>query len=70
MMTAAQEFMEEARMEGRMEGQINALVTLMQTKFGHLSEGQLKQIESADPATLSQRLVRVLTADSVDEVLR
>jgi len=63
----------EGKREGKLEGFLEAeglvLLRLLQNKFGELSENTRKQIEAADSDTLLQWLDRVLTANSVSEVV-
>jgi hypothetical protein len=45
------------------------LLRLLARRFGELPEDKRKQIESADAETLLEWSERVLTANSLDEVL-
>jgi hypothetical protein len=46
-----------------------ALIRLLQARFGPLSPAALARIDALEAAALDDALLRVLTADGVDDVL-
>ena len=69
--TSVERFGRQAgRQEGRQEGEAIVLLRLITLKFGPPGEGVRQQIETADAETLLQWSDRILTAHSLDEVLR
>jgi hypothetical protein len=56
--------------QGMHRGEARMLTCLLQLRFGELSEAARQRIETADPETLLRWSERVLTAESLDEVLR
>lgn len=58
----------EGRQEGRQEGEAQALLRLLQIKFGSLDPDLTAQVQRADTAQLEVWLARVLTAGSLREV--
>jgi hypothetical protein len=62
-------FVERYTQEGRKEGEALVLARQLQRKFGELPESIRIQIEKADSDTLLEWLDRVLTADSISEVI-
>ncbi|MDC0741492.1 Rpn family recombination-promoting nuclease/putative transposase [Polyangium mundeleinium] len=58
----------EGRVEGRMEGQARLLRKLLTARFGALPASARTKIADADEATLSRWGVRLLTAETLDEV--
>ena len=61
---------EQLRQEGRQEGQVKLLVKQLELKFGELPEEALSKIATASPEELERLGERVLTASSLEEVLR
>jgi hypothetical protein len=51
------------------QGEAKVLIRLMTRRFGELPDATLREIESADADTLLQWSERVLTAQTLDEVL-
>ncbi|MDI1481560.1 Rpn family recombination-promoting nuclease/putative transposase [Polyangium sp. y55x31] len=58
----------EGRVEGRTEGQARLLRKLLTVRFGALPASARARIAEADEATLSRWGVRLLTAETLDEV--
>ena len=69
----AQRFIEEGRQEGRLEGlqhgEVRVLTALLHLRFGELPIAAQRRIEQADAETLLRWSERVLTAQSLSEVL-
>ena len=63
------EGMQKGIQKGRKEAEALVLARLLQRKFGELPESIRIQIEKADSDTLLEWLDRVLTADSINEVI-
>lgn len=61
---------EEGYKEGRQEGEALVLMRLIELKFGPPSEAVRAQINAADADTLLRWSERILTAQTLDEVLR
>ena len=55
--------------EGRQEGEALVLSRLLQLKFGEIPDDAKRRIAQADPDTLLAWSDRILTAQSVDEVI-
>jgi predicted transposase YdaD len=70
----AERFMEKGREEGREEaigqGEARVLLRLLTLKFGALPEAVRVRVESADAETLLHWSERVLSAQTLDEVLQ
>uniref|UniRef100_UPI00405700F3 DUF4351 domain-containing protein n=1 Tax=Candidatus Electrothrix sp. TaxID=2170559 RepID=UPI00405700F3 len=64
-----QKGMREGMQKGRKEGEALVLARQLQRKFGELPESIRIQIEKADSDTLLEWLDRVLTANSINEVI-
>ena len=60
--------LKEGRVEGRVEGQRRTLAKQFQLKFGTLNQATLARLEAADSDLLDQLTLRVLTAQSIDEI--
>ena len=60
----------EGYKEGRQEGEALVIMRLIELKFGTPSEAVRAQINAADADTLLRWSERILTAQSLDEVLR
>jgi hypothetical protein len=56
--------------QGMRRGEARMLTSLLQLRFGELPEAARQRIETADPDTLLRWSERVLTAESLDDVLR
>ena len=54
---------------GKQEGEAQILKRQLTRKFGELSEEKRRMVETADSETLLKWSERVLTADSLEEVL-
>ena len=59
----------EGRSEGRIEGRAEALVQLLTLKFGPLTQGTLDTVHAASSRQLESWTARVLTAQTLDDVL-
>ncbi|MEA3277390.1 MAG: hypothetical protein U9Q81_19335 [Pseudomonadota bacterium] len=64
-----QQGMEQGEQLGVRKGEAKVLLTLLQLKFGDVPESVRAPIDEADAETLLQWSTRVLTANSVDEVI-
>ena len=64
-----EEWKKEWKREGRKEGEANILLKLLELKFGELSLEDQKRVQSADSDTLLKWSGRILTADTLDEIL-
>ena len=62
-------FAERFIQQGMQQGEAKVLIRLMTRRFGELPDATLREIESADADTLLQWSERVLTAQTLDEVL-
>jgi predicted transposase YdaD len=60
----------EGRVEGRTEGRVETLVQLLTLKFGPLPEAVLTAVRDASADQLQAWTARVLTADTLDQLLR
>jgi hypothetical protein len=69
MTTFAERFREQGIQQGMQQGEARVLVRQLKSKFGKLPEERRRQIESADTQTLLEWSERVLTAQSLEEVL-
>jgi hypothetical protein len=58
------------REEGIQLGEANVVVYLLEQKFGALGEEIRERVKQADPETLLRWSGRVLTEDSIEDVLR
>jgi flagellar biosynthesis/type III secretory pathway protein FliH len=68
--TSREEGKAEGKAEGRAEGKAEALRRLMALRFGALPDAVLQQISTAGETKLELWLERLLSASSLDEVLR
>ncbi len=64
-----QQGMQQGMQQGRQKGEALILLRLLQLKFGELPEETHRHIDQADEQTLLQWSERVLSAQSLDEVL-
>jgi len=55
--------------QGMQQGEASTLLRLMQRKFGRLPDPVCARIESADHATLSVWLDRILDAEQIEDVM-
>ncbi|MCX4091229.1 Rpn family recombination-promoting nuclease/putative transposase [Nocardia sp. alder85J] len=73
MMTVADEFRAEGRVEGqaegRVQGQADLLIHQFSLKFGSLSDRVIRTVRAADAVTLRELSERFVTASSIDEVI-
>jgi hypothetical protein len=59
----------EGRLEGRMEGRLEGILLQLQEKFGYsLPNWVSKKLSSADEQTINQWFVRILKANTLDDV--
>jgi hypothetical protein len=74
MRDALDELREEGRVEGRAEGRVEgrtaSLLTLLAARFGRVPAETKVRIRGANEATISQWAIRVLTAPTLEAVLR
>ncbi len=72
-MTSAQQLMEQGRamgiVQGRAEGRAELLLRLLGAKFGVLGDSTVARVRVASIEQLDRWAERVLTAQSLDEVL-
>ena len=61
---------ESLRREGQAKGKQEALLVLLRQRFGPLPAATVARVDKATAAELDLWLGRVLTASSLDEVLR
>jgi hypothetical protein len=61
--------LQQGRQEGRQEGEAAMLLRLLERRFGDLPDAVCRRVEAADPQTLLAWSERILTAQSIDEVL-
>ncbi|WP_295390422.1 transposase [uncultured Thiodictyon sp.] len=54
---------------GEQRGEATMLLLLLRHKFGDLADSTRQRVETADPDTLLTWSERILTADSIDEIL-
>jgi len=69
-MTGAERLREEGRAEGEARGRVETLLKLLTLKFGSLDESTTKRLRGASLAELEQWTERVLSAQSLADVLR
>ena len=70
MSTFADRFRQEGMQQGMHQGEAQVLLRMLSRKFGELSEEKRRLVESADSERLLQWSERVLTAESIKEVLQ
>jgi hypothetical protein len=68
-MTLAEMLRAEGRLEGRVEGRLETLVQQLTLKFGPLPEAVLTTVHDASADQLHTWTARVLTADTLDQLL-
>jgi flagellar biosynthesis/type III secretory pathway protein FliH len=66
----ADQFIEEGRNEGLREGRQQMLLEILRDRFGALRQEVVERIEAADVARLHAWSRRLLTAPTLDDVLR
>jgi hypothetical protein len=69
-MTGAEILEKKAEAKGKVEGKADVLLRLLEIKFGRLPKATVKRVRSATTAELDRWVERVLTASSLDEVLK
>ena len=70
MSSFAERFRDEGIQQGMQQGEVAVLLRLMERKFGHrLTETDRRQVESADAETLLKWSDRILSANSIEEIL-
>jgi predicted transposase/invertase (TIGR01784 family) len=70
-MTVADQLIARGKAEGELHGKQESLLKLLVQKFGTVSKADEKKVVDAkDPNRLDQALGLILTADSIEEVLR
>ncbi len=67
-MTIAEQLRAEGRVEGRAEGRVETLVQQLTLKFGPLPEALLTTVRNASADQLRTWTVRVLSADTLDQL--
>ena len=60
----------EGQAEGHTEGQVDALLSLIQHRFGTVNEVTMQQIRAADSVHLATWLLNTLDADTLEDVFR
>jgi hypothetical protein len=65
----AERFIQQGMQQGMQQGEAKMLIHLLVRRFGELPEETLRKIETADAGTLLQWSERVLSAQTLDEVL-
>jgi hypothetical protein len=68
MLTAAQQLYERGHYEGKLEGEAELLRRLLEHKFGSLTPRLQRRIAEADETTLQAWSLRLLTANTLEEV--
>jgi hypothetical protein len=61
--------MERGMRQGMQQGEAAVLIRQLRRKFGELPEDKRERVETADAETLLEWSDRILTANSIDEVL-
>ena len=70
MSSFAERFRDEGIQQGMQQGEVAVLLRLMERKFGHrLTEIDRQLVESADTETLLKWSDRILSANSIEEIL-
>jgi hypothetical protein len=64
-----QHWWQEGQQKGRQEGEAKVSLRLLERRFGSVPDPVGDRIASADVADLDQRIMRVLDAGSIDDVL-
>jgi predicted transposase YdaD len=65
-----EEGMQQGRQEGIQQGEVAVLLRLMERKFGHrLTDVDRQLVASADTETLLKWSDRILSANSIEEIL-
>ena len=70
MSSFAERFREEGMQQGMQQGQARLLARQLRLRFGDVSGEVMRALESADTQTLDEWSERILTANSIDEVMR
>ena len=70
MTSFAERFREEGMQQGIQQGEVAVLLRLMERKFGHrLTDVDRQLVVSADTETLLKWSDRILSANSIEEIL-
>jgi len=70
MTSFAEHFREEGMQQGIQQGEVAVLLRLMERKFGHrLTDVDRQLVVSADTETLLKWSDRILSANSIEEIL-
>ena len=70
MATFSERIRDEGMQQGIQQGEVAVLLRLMERKFGdHLTETDRRLVESADAETLLKWSERILSANSIEEIL-
>jgi RNA-splicing ligase RtcB len=65
-----QQGIQQGKQLGIQQGEVAVLLRLMERKFGHrMSEDDRRLVESADASTLLKWSERILSANSIEEIL-
>ena len=65
-----EEGIQQGMQQGIQQGEVAVLLRQMERKFGHrLTETDRRQVESADAETLLKWSDRILSANSIEEIL-
>ena len=59
----------EGRKEGKIEGKADLLTAMLEQKFGPLSETKIATLQSMQDAELTQIGIRLLSVQSLDELI-
>jgi predicted transposase YdaD len=68
-MTIAEQLRQEGMQKGIQAGEANVLLRQLETKFGQLSEKDIKRIQALGTKELLDLSVRILTAKTIQEIL-
>jgi hypothetical protein len=66
--TAAEYLLEEGAAKGRVEGRVELLLALLTERFGRVREAVRERLQRGTEAELTRWAVRVLRAETVDDV--
>ena len=65
-----QQGLQQGLEQGLQQGEAALLRRQMESRFGALPEGVIQKLEAADPATLEEWGLRLLTAESLADVMK
>jgi hypothetical protein len=68
--TTYQQIIARGRAEGKAEGKAELLLRMLVFRFGPVAAPLVERVHAAAPSTLEEWAERVITAESVDDVLR